>query len=43
VVDNVAFEIGKVGSGTTRKFQSSVIPSQNILIHNLSLKDTYLC
>ena len=43
VVVTVAFEIGKVGSGTTKKFQSSVISSQNILIHNLSLKDTYKC
>lgn len=43
VVVNVAFDIGKVGSGTTKKSQSSVTPSQNILILSLSLKDTNLC
>ena len=43
MVVNVAFDIGKVGSGTTKKSQSSVTPSQNILKLSLSLEDTNLC
>ena len=40
---NVVFDIGKVESDMTKKFQSFVTPSQNVLTHNLSLENTYLC